>query len=270
MDPAPPAIPAPPFPRGLRWIGSPPIRLDDVAGRPLLVDFWDFCRVHSLRTLPYLRAWHERYADAGLAIVGVHVGGFPPSRDPERVAEAVTRLGIPYPVCIDSEHELWDDYGVEGWPSRYLFDGALALVEAHFGEGGYAPTEAAIGRLLESPREPVIALRPEDVPGAQLEPQTEDQPGAWSGRYQAGGVWAVLEGDGEARVNGRALRVAHPGAYALIEHHHHTAGELRLDVGPGVVCHAVCFTPGVAETAARGRPYPAPRPAPPGPRPPRR
>lgn len=270
MDPAPPAIPAPPFPRDLRWIGSSPVRLEDVAGRPLLVEFWDFCRVHSLRTLPYLKAWHGRYSGAGLAVVGVHVGGFPPSRDPDRVSDAVARLDIPYPVCVDSDHQLWHDYGVEGWPSRYLFDGGLALVEAHFGEGGYGHTEAAIGRLLDSEREPVVALRPEDAPGARLEAQTEDQPGAWSGRYEAGGVWAVLEGDGEVRVNGHALRVGHPGAYALIEHPNHTSGELRLDIGPGVVCHAVCFTPGVAETAAPGPPTPIRESAPPGPRPLRR
>jgi hypothetical protein len=79
-----------------------------------------------------------------------------------------------------------------------------------------------------------------------LAPQSEDVAGPYSGPYEAGGVWAVLDGDGEVTVNGRALRVDHPGAYELISHPRSTAGELRLSVGEGVVCHAVCFTPGLA------------------------
>ena len=70
--------------------------MDQQRGRPVLVEFWDFCRVNSLRTLPYLKAWHERYADDGLRVIGVHTGGFPPARDPRRTcARAVERLEIP-------------------------------------------------------------------------------------------------------------------------------------------------------------------------------
>src|SRR3954452_13086203 len=74
-------IPAPPFPRGLTWLNVAPLRMDKQKGRPVLVEFWDFCRVNSLRTMPYLKAWHERYAGAGLRVIGVHTGAFPPSRD---------------------------------------------------------------------------------------------------------------------------------------------------------------------------------------------
>ena len=84
---APPAtIPAPPFPTGLTWLNVAPLRMDKQNGRPVLVEFWDFCRVNSLRTLPYLKAWHERYADDGLRVIGVHTGGFPPSRDEAEIA----------------------------------------------------------------------------------------------------------------------------------------------------------------------------------------
>ena len=83
------AIPAPPFPRGLTWIGVASLRMDKQRGRPVLIEFWDFCRVNSLRTLPYLVAWHERYADAGLRVIGVHSGGFAPARSTENVVAAV-------------------------------------------------------------------------------------------------------------------------------------------------------------------------------------
>ena len=74
-------IPLPPFPRELPWINVAPLRADKQRGRPVLVEFWDFCRPNSLRTLPYLRAWHERYAGDGLRVIGVHTGGFPPARE---------------------------------------------------------------------------------------------------------------------------------------------------------------------------------------------
>ena len=112
---APPdSIPAPPFPRGLTWLNAAPLRMDKQRGRPVLVEFWDFCRVNSLRTLPYLKAWHERYAGAGLRVIGVHTGGFAFSRDEEAVARAVGRLGVEYPVVLDSRLEIWDFYGNEG------------------------------------------------------------------------------------------------------------------------------------------------------------
>jgi thiol-disulfide isomerase/thioredoxin len=244
-------IPAPPFPTG-PWVnaGGPQSTLKQ--GRPMLVEFWDFCRPNSLRTLPYVKAWHERYEPAGLRVIGVHCPGFDASSDESAVRDAVARLGIEYPVLIDSELELWQDYGNEGWPSRYLFDGRARLFEYHQGEGGYAETELAIQELLGVTREPLAPLRPEDSPGALLVPQTRDQEGAYSGPYEAGGVWAVLDGAGLVTVNGGAtaggteLAVTHPGAYPLLEHATHTNGSVELVIGSGVRCLATCFTPGIA------------------------
>src|SRR5918999_373930 len=90
----PDTIPAPPFPRGIPWINVAPLRMDKQLGRPVLVEFWDFCRINSLRTLPYLKAWHERYAGDGLRVIGIHAGGFLPARDEANVRRAVERLGI--------------------------------------------------------------------------------------------------------------------------------------------------------------------------------
>ena len=179
------SIPAPPFPTGLTWLNVAPLRMDKQRGRPVLVEFWDFCRVNSLRTLPYVQAWHARYADLGLRVIGVHTGAFGPSRDEDEVARAVERLGIEYPVVIDTRLEVWDIYGNEGWPGRYLWDAAGALYSMHYGEGAYQETEREVQELLGVKREPLPPLRPEDEPGVLLPAPTEDQPGAYSGPYAA-------------------------------------------------------------------------------------
>lgn len=239
-------IAAPPFPRRATWVNTPPLRMDEQLGHPVLVEFWDFCRANSLRTLPYVRAWDQRYRDAGLRVVGIHSSGFPPSAGPDAVAAAVGRLGIAYPVVVDAELEIWQDYGNLGWPARYLFDERGRLFDYHYGEGGYVETERALQELLGIERPPLPALRPEDEPGAVLTPQSEDVPGPYSGPYEAGAVWAVLDGEGEVTANGRCNRVDHPAAYELVRHRVSTTGVLELRIGEGVVCHAVCFTPGLA------------------------
>jgi thiol-disulfide isomerase/thioredoxin len=239
-------IPAPAFPPRLPWINAAPLRMDQQKGRPVLVEFWDFCRPNSIRTLPYLKAWHERYAAAGLRVIGIHSAGFEPSRDPEAVAAAVKRLGIEYPVVVDVDLVIWQEYENLGWPARYLFNAGQRLFEFHYGEGSYAETELAIQELLGLELEPLAPVRPEDQSGAALLPQTEDVAGPYSGPYEAGGVWAVFKGEGTATVNGNNLTIDHPGAYELIAHDHHTAGVLELSVSADVCCLAVCFTPGLA------------------------
>ncbi|MHB8656681.1 MAG: redoxin domain-containing protein [Solirubrobacteraceae bacterium] len=238
---------APAFPGRLPWINSVALRMDQQIGRPVLIEFWDFCRPNSIRTLPYLRAWHERYEPDGLRLIGVHCSGFEPSADPDTVAAAVRRLDLTYPVVVDVEYEVWGLFGNLGWPARYLFDQQGRLFDYHYGEGAYDETELAIQELLDVRRDLLAPLRAEDRRGAALRPQSEDVPGPYSGPYEAGGVWAVLEGAGTASVNGRPVRVAHPGAYELVTHTHSTAGTLELEIGDGVRCHAVCFTPGLVD-----------------------
>ncbi len=231
-------IAAPPFPPRLRWINP------REHGYPMLLEFWDFCRPQSIRTLAYVNAWHARYPD--LSVIGVHAAGFAPSADPEAVRAAVDRLGIAYPVAIDGEYEVWKLYGNLGWPARYLFDQRGMLLHYHYGEGGYEETERAIQELLEIEQPVLDPFRPEEAPDALLEPQTDDVEGPYSGTYRAGGVWAVLDGVGTVIANGRTLTVDHPGCYELITHERSTDGELALEIGDGVRCHAVCFTPGLA------------------------
>lgn len=266
-------IAAPPFLPHLRWVnlpkGTPRLRMHQLLGRPVLIEFWDFCRPNSIRTLPYLKAWHRRYGSEqdGLQVIGIHSPGFEPGRDRQAVIDAVARLEVSYPVLIDSDLEMWKEYENLGWPARYLFDRDGMLFDYHYGEGAYEETELAIQALLASEERPsgdapedavrdmpapLQPLRPEDAPGATLAPQTEDQEGAYSGPYEAGGVWVVLDGCGTLTANGGkgaggvTLHVEHPGAYPLIEHERHTTGVLQLEVGEGLRCLATCFTPSVA------------------------
>jgi hypothetical protein len=244
-------ISAPFIPKDLEWVNVAMLRMDKQLGRPVLVEFWDYCRCNSLRTLGYVRAWHERYAAAGLRVISVHAGAYPPSQDPAQVRAAVARLGIEHPVALDTDFKLWNEYGNEAWPARYLFDRRLRLYAMPYGEGAYDETQAGICELLEIEPEPLVPLRAQDAPGAAVGQPTAEQHGAWSGPYEAGGVWAVLEprGDGDregvVHANGRAIAVTHAGCYPLIEHERHSVGVLELEVGDGVTCHAVQFTPGL-------------------------
>jgi hypothetical protein len=246
-------IPAPPFPAKATWVNVATLRMDQQRGRPVLVEFFDFCRVSSLRTLPYLEAWHERYAEHGLRVVSVHAPGYEPARDEDAAREAIARLGIEHPVLLDHEFRLWHAYDNEGWPARYLWrpePRGHHLDEFHYGEGAYAETERAIQALLGVERDVVAPVRPEDDPEARIVIPTPEQAGAWSGPYEAGGVWAVLSGSGTVTANGREIAVDHPGAYPLLEHERHEQGVLDLDVGNGVTCWSVSFTPGLAPEGA--------------------
>src|SRR3954465_12880058 len=181
--------------------------MDQQAGRPVLGGFWDFCQPPSLRTLPYVKAWHERYAADGLRVIGVHTPGYEIGRDAAAARAAVARLGIEHAVALDGEHAVWNLYENQGWPVRYLFDQGLTLVDYHYGEGAYAETERAIQELLGVERDVLAPLRPEDDPEALIAVPTPDQPGAYSGPYEAGGVWAVLDGRGGIVVTGAGVGV---------------------------------------------------------------
>ncbi len=239
-------ITLPPFPRGLPWLNTATLRVDQQLGRPVLVEFWDFCRINSLRTLPYIAAWHARYAEHGLRVIGVHTGGFECSRDPEAIERAVSRLGIEHPVLIDSELDVWDQYGNQGWPARYLWNPEQRLHSLHYGEGAYEETEREIGELLGIDVEPVAPVRPEDAPGAVLAPQTADQRGLYTGPYAAAGVHVVCTGTGTVG----DVAVDGCGVYTVVEHGHHAEGVLELSTSGAVEVLATCFTPGLATPAA--------------------
>ena len=110
--PAEAEIYAPEFPAGLEWLNVAFLRMNTLMGSgAVLVEFWDFARINSLRTLPYLKEWHARYADAGLRVIGVHTPGYSFGRDRDTVARAVERLEIAYPVLLDPDFKTWREYG---------------------------------------------------------------------------------------------------------------------------------------------------------------
>ena len=170
---------APPFGPG-QWIQGPEVVMAAARGSVVLVDFWDFTCVNCLRTLPYLKAWHERYASRGLVMVGVHTPEFDFTGDAGNVAAAVRDLGIPYPVLLDDSRETWRLYANHYWPAKYLADARGYLRYEHVGEGAYGYTEEWIQRLLaeagdDQPMPPILApLREEDRPGAVCFPATRE------------------------------------------------------------------------------------------------
>jgi hypothetical protein len=250
---------APEFPPRLDWLNVAFLRMDKQIGRhAVLVEFWDHARVNSLRTLPYMQAWHERYGKRGLRVIGVHSPGYSFGRDSTLVAEAVQRLEVPYAVALDPDLAVWQLYGNRGWPGRYLFDRRGLLRYAHYGEGDYHEAELAIQELLleidpdlERPP-PLEPLRPEDVPGALMEAQTADVTlpadrerlelvrdwrdgpdyieaadagSAATVTWDGGGAWAVLSG----------ADVDPPGLYE-------SDGSVVAD-SPGLRLHGFQFTP---------------------------
>jgi hypothetical protein len=173
-------ITAPEFPPKMDWLGAAFLRMDKQLGRPVLVEFIDTSRINSMRTLPYLVEWHERYSGAGLRVIGVHSPGYSFGRDPDVARAALEKLEVPFPVALDPDFMVWREYGNKGWPGRYLFDRKLKLRYIHYGEGDYAECELAIQDAIAEideqfePPALVTPLRPEDEPGALLEPQTAD------------------------------------------------------------------------------------------------
>ncbi len=246
MRPPVDTIVAPSFPKDLVWVNVAPLRMEKQATRPVLIEFWDFCRPSSLRTLPYVKAWHERYADAGLRVISVHAPGFPPGNDEQEVRAAVERLGIEHPVAIDTDFLLWRAYANPGWPARYLFAPRLKLVDVHHGEGDYHGTERVIQELLGVAGDLVELVRPSDDDDAPIVVPTAEREGAYSGPYEAGEVWVVTGGSGTLRVNGGDVALGHPGAHLLIRHERHEAGVLELEPGPGLEVYATSFGPGLA------------------------
>jgi thiol-disulfide isomerase/thioredoxin len=130
------------------WLNSEPLTAEELRGRTVLVDFWTYSCVNWLRTLPYVRAWHERYRDQGLVVVGVHAPEFGFEHDLGNVRRAVDELGVRYPVVIDNDFAVWRSFANQYWPAVYLVGGDGRVRFHHFGEGAYEKTERAIQELL--------------------------------------------------------------------------------------------------------------------------
>jgi thiol-disulfide isomerase/thioredoxin len=130
------------------WLNSDPLTADDLRGKVVLADFWTYTCINWLRTLAWLRAWHERYRDQGLVVVGVHTPEFWFEHDPDNVRWAAQELRVEYAVALDPDYAVWNDFGNRYWPAVYLADAEGRIRYHHFGEGDYDECERAIQMLL--------------------------------------------------------------------------------------------------------------------------
>ena len=165
--------PAPDFAGVNEWLNSPPLTIDRLRGKVVLVDFWTYSCINCLRTLPHVKAWDPMYRKDGLVIVGVHTPEFAFEAVPSNVEAAVKRLGVRYPVALDSKYGTWNAWGNQYWPAKYLIDRQGHVRYAHFGEGNYDVTEENIRRLLgEKPGAPASARLHDLTPSGPLTPES--------------------------------------------------------------------------------------------------
>lgn len=139
---------APELDGALTWINSPPLRLADLRGKVVLLDFFDYSCVNCIRTFPYLKEWLSRYGKDGLVVIGVHTPQYGFSMDPLNVEGAARRLGLRYPIAVDSDIKIGDAYANRFWPRVILVDGTGHIRFEHTGEGKYGETELMIQKLL--------------------------------------------------------------------------------------------------------------------------
>jgi cytochrome c biogenesis protein CcdA/thiol-disulfide isomerase/thioredoxin len=166
---------APEFAGVTRWLNSPPLTMRSLRGKVVLIDFWTYTCINCLRTLPYLRAWDDRYRDRGLVIVGVHTPEFEFEKDPSNVADAVARSHLRYAVAQDNDYDTWNAWGNLYWPAKYLIDSSGQVRFTHFGEGAYKVTEHAIRSLLAeagAPRLGGLVDKPPERLRPRITPET--------------------------------------------------------------------------------------------------
>jgi thiol-disulfide isomerase/thioredoxin len=130
------------------WLNSDPLTPESLRGRPVLVEFWTFTCINWLRTLPYVRAWFEKYRDDGLVVLGVHTPEFDVEGDVENVRRAAEELSVDFAIAVDTNYEIWSAFGNRYWPALYFADADGRIRHHRFGEGEYDYSELVIQRLL--------------------------------------------------------------------------------------------------------------------------
>ncbi|AHF77233.1 Redoxin domain-containing protein [Sodalis praecaptivus] len=132
----------------VRWLNSPPLTTASLRGKVVLVDFWTYSCINCLRSLPYVKAWAEKYRDQGLVVIGVHAPEFAFERDSDNVAKEAKKLGVTYPVAIDNDYRIWRAFNNQYWPAHYFIDAFGHIRYTHFGEGDDDQSERVIQALL--------------------------------------------------------------------------------------------------------------------------
>ena len=140
--------PMPELRGAVAWLNSAPLSRESLRGKVVLVNFWTYSCINSLRELPYIKSWATKYKDAGLVVVGVHAPEFGFEKERANVKNAVRELNITFAVPIDSNHRIWQAFNNEYWPADYFIDGKGRIRYHHFGEGEYDKSEHVIQELL--------------------------------------------------------------------------------------------------------------------------
>jgi thiol-disulfide isomerase/thioredoxin len=130
------------------WVNSEPLTAADLRGRVVLVNFWTYTCINWLRTLPYVRAWADRYQDHGLVVIGIHTPEFGFEHDLDNVRREVKDLGVDYPVAIDNDYAIWSAFDNHYWPALYFVDAQGQIRHHRFGEGDYEMSEMVVQQLL--------------------------------------------------------------------------------------------------------------------------
>lgn len=146
--PAAHPVAAPDFQGIATWQNSPPLAMQGLRGKVVLVDFWTYTCSNCLNQLPYVKEWHAKYKDQGLVVVGVHTPEYAFEKSTPNVQEAIRKLQITHAVAQDNDYATWRAFGNQFWPALYLIDKQGRIVYTHFGEGRYGETEGRIKALL--------------------------------------------------------------------------------------------------------------------------
>jgi cytochrome c biogenesis protein CcdA/thiol-disulfide isomerase/thioredoxin len=147
------------------WLNSPPLTPQQLRGKVVLVDFWTYSCINCLRSLPYVRAWQQKYKDHGLVVIGIHSPEFAFEKEEANVRQAIKELGIAYPVAMDNDLKIWQAFNNEYWPAHYFIDAQGRIRGHQFGEGDYDNSERTIRKLLTE-----AGYR--NVPGGIVDPQS--------------------------------------------------------------------------------------------------
>jgi len=215
------------------WLNSDPLTAESLRGRPVLVEFWTFTCINWLRTLPYVRAWFEKYSGDGLVVLGVHTPEFEVERSVENVGRAAAELGVGFPIAVDADYAIWRAFGNSYWPALYFVDADGRIRHHRFGEGEYDYSELVIQLLLSAAGAGDVSreLATVEPQGIEAAPDWEDlrSPETYIGS-ERGGSFATRALAGDWTVEREAAVLNTPGGRITIRFH---ARDIHLVMAPG-------------------------------------
>ncbi|WP_077036031.1 thioredoxin family protein [Pelomonas sp. KK5] len=228
--PAASSEPLPALDGATGWINSPPLTAQALRGKVVLVDFWTYSCINCLRTLPYVRAWAQKYGPNGLVVIGAHTPEFSFERSTANVQRAVRDLHIDYPVAVDSEYALWKAFGTRAWPSFFFVDANGRIRGQQLGEGRYDQAERMIQQLLrEAGRQ--------QVPSDLVAPQGEGTQAAAAPRQPSSDETYLGTARAEGYVAGADARSLALNQWTLAGNWHAQAEQVELDSPTGRIAY---------------------------------